>query len=68
MKPSWTEDTYTELTKLGVIIHFKEYPNVAHEMIHREIQDLQEWIGDLVPPISRKELKDTVLEDPQLML
>ncbi|ESO08045.1 hypothetical protein HELRODRAFT_75154, partial [Helobdella robusta] len=46
----WGKNTNAELSKLGVDTKMNVYQNLAHQMNRKEIQDLSEWIYNVIPP------------------
>ncbi|XP_055847557.1 lysophospholipase-like protein 1 [Episyrphus balteatus] len=49
---SWGQESYDELTKLGVKGQFSLLQNTLHELKKRELLDIQEWISVKLPPLT----------------
>lgn len=47
----WGRKTYDQLCNLGVSGQFVTLKNTMHELKTKEIVDLQQWIGELLPPL-----------------
>ena len=48
----WGQETYDELTKLGITGQFNPLKNTLHELKKRELLDLQEWILKKLPVLN----------------
>lgn len=45
---SWGRETYDQLTELGVSAEFKTLKNTLHELKAGELNEIQEWILNLL--------------------
>lgn len=45
---SWGEDTFNQLTSLGVTGQFHRFPNMLHELKKKELEMLYSWINSRV--------------------
>lgn len=48
VKMSWGEETFNNLTSLGVTGEFHRFPNMLHELKKKELELLYSWINNKV--------------------
>ncbi|CAH2005139.1 unnamed protein product [Acanthoscelides obtectus] len=51
---SWGQNTFQDLTKLGIKGEFTPIKNTLHEIKQKEIEDLFRWIEKVLPPVENK--------------
>lgn len=54
VKYDWGVQTAQRLKEMGWNVDFRTYAGLAHSADPREINDLEEWIGERLPPLGDK--------------
>lgn len=54
VKYDWGVQTAQALKEMGWNVDFRTYEGLAHSAEPREIDDLEQWIGERLPPLDHK--------------